>query len=262
MRDLRDTSRRLHVRTERRDDVLVITLNRPEAHNAFNHRQATELAGAVRQLDGDPSLRAGVITGAGGSFSAGTDLSALSAGESVVVAPGGYYGIVERPPATPVVAAIEGFALGGGLELALACDLIVASETAVFGLPEVRHGVMACAGGLFRLPRRMPYHQAMELALTGRRATATELDRWGLLNRVVAEGEALTAALELAREIAGNAPVAVTATKETVLRCDGVSDAAAWTVQREVEETVRASDDMREGLAAFAEKRRPTWTGR
>jgi enoyl-CoA hydratase len=262
MNHLTDATPSSCVRTDRRDDVLVITLNRPEVRNAFNRQQATELARAVRHLDSDPTLRAGVITGEGGSFSAGTDLKALSAGESVVVSPGGYYGMVERPPATPVIAAIEGFALGGGLELALACDLIVASETAVFGLPEVRHGVMACAGGLFRLPRRMPYHQAMELALTGRKATAAELDRWGLLNRVVAEGAALGVAEELAREIAGNGPVAVSASKETVRRCDGVPDAGAWDVQREVEEKVYASEDLREGLEAFVEKRPPMWAGR
>ena len=247
---------------ERRGAVLVITLNRREAYNAFDRRQAVALAGAVASFENDPSLRAAVVTGAGGHFSSGTDLKASLAGESVVVAPGGYYGMLEAPPSKPVVAAVEGYALGGGFELALACDLIVAADTAVFGLPEVRVGVVACAGGLFRLPRRIPYHHAMELALTGRRVGVADLDRWGLVNRIVPEGAALDAAVALAEEVCANAPVAVAVSKEAVRRCDGRTDGEAWEIQRSLQPRIDASQDMREGIAAFKEKRAPVWAGR
>jgi enoyl-CoA hydratase len=250
------------VLTEKRGQAFVITLNRSEVYNAFNRQQAEQLAAAIDRLEDDPDIRVGILTGAGGVFSSGSDLRAAAAGESTVVPPRGLYGMLDDPPRKPMIAAVEGYAVGGGLELALACDLIVASETAVFGIPEVRRGVFAGAGALIRLPQRIPYFHAMELALTGTLVKAERAAELGLVNRLVPAARALDTALALAAEVIESAPVAVLASKEALQRSLDLHEDEAWALQRELQQHVMASEDSREGIAAFNEKRQPIWRGR
>lgn len=247
--------------TERRGSVLIITINRPQARNAFDAASAQAMEAAVDQLDADDSLFVGVITGAGGNFSAGADLKAAARGERAATKRGGF-GMFATPPRKPVIAAVEGFAVGGGFELCLACDLIVAARTARFGLPEVRHNVVAIGGGLFRLPRRMPYHLAMELALTGEFRDAEFFHRHGVVNRVVDEGAALGEAVSWAEALLVNGPTALAASKQIVWHSVDWTDEEAWSEQMRYARSALESDDRKEGLAAFAEKRKPVWTGR
>jgi enoyl-CoA hydratase len=247
--------------TERRGRTLVVTINRPQARNAINRAVSFGLAGAVDELDEDPALSVAVVTGAGGSFCAGMDLKAFVAGEDMQV-PGRGLGFTERPPRKPIISAVEGFALAGGTELALATDLIVASRDAQFGLPEVKRGLVAGGGGLIRLPQRIPYQKAMELALTGDSFTALEGVGFGLVNRLTEPGEALEGALELALRIAENGPLAVAATKEILASARDWRAADAFARQGAVMGPVFASDDAREGARAFAEKREPVWQGK
>src|SRR3954466_12985495 len=199
------------VLTERRDGVLLITLNRPQARNAANSALPHAAAGALDELDSDDGLRAGVLTGAGGSFCAGMDLKAFVAGERPFHADRGFAGIVRRPPVKPLVGAVEGWALAGGFEVALACDLIVASRDARFGIPEVKRGLVAAGGGLLRLPRRIPYHLAMEVARRGAPVGAERAAEMGIVNRLADPGHALAAARDLAAGIVRNAPLALEA---------------------------------------------------
>ncbi|HEU5417934.1 MAG TPA: crotonase/enoyl-CoA hydratase family protein [Streptosporangiaceae bacterium] len=249
------------VLTEVTDGVAVITINRPEARNAVNGAVARGIAGAVDELDGRADVRALVLTGAGGTFSAGMDLKGFLAGDAPVVEGRGFAGIVERPPVKPVIAAVEGYALAGGFELALACDLIVAGQTAKFGLPEVRRGLVAGAGGLLRLPRRIPYHLAMEIALTGEHYPAQRLAEAGLLSQVTPAGEALAAAIQLARRVALGAPLAVAATKRVIAAQADWDSAEAFARQSEIISPVFTSADAMEGATAFAQKRQPAWRG-
>jgi enoyl-CoA hydratase len=249
------------VLTERRGRALVITINRPQARNAINRAVSFGLAEAVAQLDDDPELSVAVLAGAGGSFSAGMDLKAYLAGEDMLV-PGRGLGFTERPPRKPVISAVEGFSLAGGTELALATDLIVASRDARFGLPEVKRGLVAGGGGLIRLPQRIPYAKAMELALTGDSLCAEEGLALGLVNLVTEPGEALAGALDLADRIARNAPLAVAATKEIVAAARDWRADDAFALQGAILEPVFSSHDAREGAAAFAEKRQPAWQGK
>ncbi|MEV0595746.1 crotonase/enoyl-CoA hydratase family protein [Nonomuraea cavernae] len=250
------------VLTERHGNVLVVTINRPEARNAINTVTAEAIADAMRLLDEDDSLFAGVITGAGGTFCAGMDLKAFLAGERPSVPVRGFAGIVEAPPRKPIIAAVEGYALAGGFEIALACDLLVAAEDARFGLPEVRRSLVAGGGGLMRLSRRIPYHHAMEWALTGELVDARRADAAGLVNRLVPPGQALAAALELAERIAANGPLAVRATKQIIANARDWDSATEFDEQRKLSEPVRSSEDAREGALAFTEKRAPRWRGR
>jgi enoyl-CoA hydratase len=249
------------VLTEVSDGVGVVTINRPEARNAVNGAVARGIAAAVDELDGRADVSVLVLTGAGGTFCAGMDLKGFLAGDAPVVEGRGFGGIVEQPPAKPVIAAVEGYALAGGFELALACDLVVASETARFGLPEVRRGLVAAAGGLLRLPRRIPYHLAMEIALTGEHYPAQRLAAAGLVNQVVPEGEALAGASELARRVALGAPLALAATKRVVAQAADWDSGQAFARQAEIINPVFASADAMEGALAFAEKRPPRWRG-
>jgi enoyl-CoA hydratase/carnithine racemase len=241
--------------------VAVLTINRPEARNAVNGAVAAGIAGAVGELDHRKDVSVLILTGAGGTFSAGMDLKGFLSGDNPLEGGRGFGGITEQPPAKPVIAAVEGYALAGGFELALACDLIVASEEARFGLPEVTRGLVAGAGGLLRLPRRIPYHIAMEVALTGERFPAARLHEAGLINRVVPAGQALAAARELAAKIAANAPLALAATKRVMVESQDWSAAAAFARQGEIIAPVFGSKDAMEGAAAFAEKRPPVWRG-
>jgi enoyl-CoA hydratase len=250
------------VLNERRDRVLLITLNRPEARNAVNLALAEGVAAALDTLDDDGDLSAGVLTGAGKGFSAGMDLKAFVAGERPWVGDRGFAGIVQRASRKPLIAAIEGFAVAGGLEIALSCDLIVASRGAKLGIPEVKRSLVAAAGALRRLPQRLPYNVAMELALTGDPLTAERAYELGLVNRVAEPGEALAGALELAVTIAKNGPLALDATKATLQQQFDWGEAEFWQRQGELAGPVMASEDAREGAIAFSEKREPVWQGR
>lgn len=247
---------------DRQGAVLVITLNRPRARNAVNGAMARALAAAVDELDGDDGLAVGVLTGAGGSFCSGMDLKGFLTGDLPVVEGRGFAGITTTPPDKPLIAAVEGYALAGGCEIALACDLIVASREARFGLPEAKRSLVAGAGGLFRLPQRIPRAIAMEYALTGEHFGAADAHAWGLVNRLTEPGEALAGALELAGRITESGPLAVRATKKIVRDGGDWPAEERWARQEEVMRPVMASSDAREGALAFAEKRKPVWQGR
>ena len=229
--------------------VLVVTIDRPAVRNAIDRATSEALARAMDQLDTDPNLSVGILTGAGGHFCTGMDLKAFLGG------------ITQTPPSKPLIAAIEGYALAGGCEIALACDLIVAAEDAQFGIPEVKRGLIAGSGGLLRLPRRIPPQIAMELALTGDLLPASQARQWGLVNRLVPTGQALHAALELAGRIAANGPLAVRLTKQVLADSPSWPVDEVWARQSAVLEQVINSDDAREGAAAFAQKRAPRWRG-
>jgi enoyl-CoA hydratase len=250
------------VLTERDGAILVITLNRPKARNAVNSALARGLAAAVDTLDGDPELSVGVLTGAGGSFCSGMDLKAFLQGEVPTVEGRGFAGITIAPPEKPLVAAVEGYALAGGCEIALACDLIVAARDAKFGLPETKRSLVAGAGGLLRLPQRIPRAIAMEYALTGEFFSAEDAKAWGLVNRLTDPGEALAGALELARKITQSGPLAVRATKKIVRDGGDWPAEERWARQQEIMGPVMTSADAREGALAFAEKRAPVWSGK
>ncbi|MGW4665731.1 crotonase/enoyl-CoA hydratase family protein [Streptosporangium sandarakinum] len=249
------------VLVEVEDGVAVITINRPQARNAVNGAVARGIAAALDELEERKDVAAYVLTGAGGTFCAGMDLKGFLAGDVPVVAGRGFGGLVEAPPKKPIIAAVEGYALAGGFELALACDIVIASEEAKFGLPEPRRGLVAGAGGVMRLPRRIPYHLAMEIALTGDHFPAARLREAGLVNHVTPAGEALARAVELARRIAANAPLALAATKRVIVESADWSAEEMFERQQEIINPVFGSKDAMEGAAAFAEKRAPRWRG-
>ncbi len=250
------------VLTERRERVLVITINRPDQRNAVNAAVANGISAALDELDADAELTLGVLTGAGKGFSAGMDLKAFVAGESAWAADRGFAGITQRPAVKPLIAAIEGFAVAGGLEIALACDLIVAARGARLGIPEVKRSLVAAGGGLLRLPRVLPRNIAMELALTGDPIEAERGYELGLVNRLAEPGQALETALELAGQIAPNAPLALAASKRVLVESVDWPESEFWQRQSEIVGPVMKSEDAREGSTAFAEKRAPVWKGR
>jgi enoyl-CoA hydratase len=250
------------VLTERRGDVLLITLNRPQVRNAVNAALAEGVGNALEELDGNDELAVGVITGAGGFFCAGMDLGAFVKGESPWYGDRGFAGIAQRSAEKPLIAAIEGFAVAGGMEIALACDLIVAAEGAKLGIPEVKRSLVAAGGALLRLPRRMPYHVVMELALTGDPFPAERFHELGLVNRLTPPGGAVDAALELAATLAKNGPLGLRAAKKILQEQWDWSTGEMWAKQGEIAGPVMASEDAKEGASAFKEKREPVWRGR
>ncbi len=250
------------VLTERRERVLLITINRPDQRNAVNAAVAKGIAAAMDELDDTPELSVGILTGAGKGFCAGMDLKAFVAGESPYAGDRGFAGITQRAAAKPLIAAIEGFAVAGGLEVALSCDVIVAAKGARLGIPEVKRSLVAAAGALLRLPRVLPRTIAMELALTGDPIDAERAYAFGLVNRLAEPGEAVSAALELAATIAANGPLALAATKRILTEAVDWPDSEFFARQGEIAGPVMTSKDAREGSVAFAEKRAPVWQGR
>jgi enoyl-CoA hydratase len=250
------------VLTERRERVLVITINRPEQRNAVNRAVADGIASALDELDADAGLSVGVLTGAGKGFCAGMDLKAFVAGERPWAGDRGFAGITQRAAEKPLIAAVEGFAVAGGLEVALACDMIVASRGARLGVPEVKRSLVAAGGALLRLPRVLPRTVAFELALTGDPIDAERAHALGMVNRLSEPGGALEAALELAGAIASNGPLALGATKRILRDSLDWPESEFFARQREISEPVMSSEDAREGANAFAERRSPVWRGR
>jgi crotonobetainyl-CoA hydratase len=254
---------------EKSEKLAVITLNRPQAMNAINSQIWTEIGTAIEEFNNDPELWVAIITGAGDrSFCAGADLKEVASGGFKITSEmekWGFAGITQHYVSKPIIAAVNGFALGGGTEIALACDLVVASEKATFGLPEVKRGIIAGAGGLLRLPKQIPLKVAMNAILTGKPLTANEAKQWGLINEVVPHDQVLEAAKELANEIIQNAPVAVRASKDIVYRSLDSTISfppSAWEINGEYSMGVMNSQDAKEGPRAFAEKRSPVWSGK
>lgn len=242
--------------------LMVITINRPEARNAVDRDVSYGVCAAVDEMDRRADIRVGILTGAGGTFCSGMDLKAYLRGEVTRVEGRGILGIALTPPVKPLIAAVEGYALAGGFESVLACDLVVAAVDAMFGLPEVKRGLAAAAGGLIRLPRLIPPRVAMRAALTGDFLTARELYGHGLVNELVEPGQALPAARELAYKIIANAPLAVAASKRVILEQRNWSDAESFSRQEQITAHLLTSVDAREGATAFKEKRQPRWEGR
>jgi enoyl-CoA hydratase len=250
------------VLTERRERVLLITINRPDQRNAVNAAVARGIADALDELDGNDELALGVLTGAGKGFCAGMDLKAFVTGERPYAEDRGFAGITQRAAVKPLIAAVEGFAVAGGLEVALSCDLIVAARGARLGVPEVKRSLVAAGGALLRLPRVLPRNVAMELVLTGDPITAERGYELGLVNRLAEPGEAVQTAFELAEKITPNAPLALAASKRILTEAVDWPDSEFWHRQGEIVGPVMTSEDAREGATAFAEKRPPVWKGR
>ncbi|MFT3717615.1 crotonase/enoyl-CoA hydratase family protein [Pseudorhodoferax sp.] len=244
-----------------RDNVQIMTLSNPEARNAATLEMSEAMAAALDELDANPALQVGIVTGAGGTFCAGMDLKGFLAGRLPTLPGRGFCGLVQKPPQKPLIAAVEGYALAGGFEMVLACDLVVAARNARFGLPEVKRGLVAAAGGLPRLPKRLPYYIAMEYILTGDMLDAERAHGHGMVNRLAEPGQALDAALELAQRVAANGPMALIASKRVVQESADWPQSEMFELQRAITNPVFASQDAREGAAAFAEKRKPVWKG-
>ncbi len=252
------------VRAETIGRVLVVTLNRPEARNAINGEVAQEIEDQLDRLERDQSLWVGVLTGSPPAFSAGADLKEIAAGRGVTLSTtkGGFAGIVERRRKKPLIAAVEGAALAGGCEIVLACDLIVAGQSASFGLPEVKRSLVAGAGGLFRLFDRLPSNIAIEMILTGNPIKAPVAEQFGLVNRLCGDGNALKSALNLAEQICENAPLSVWESLAVTQLYKQSRDAELFKRSNEALNRVMQSEDLNEGLRAFIEKRRPNWAGK
>ncbi|HSW20243.1 MAG TPA: crotonase/enoyl-CoA hydratase family protein [Ramlibacter sp.] len=249
------------VLVERIDGMVIITINRPEQRNAVNRAVSYGVCEAVDELDRDPTLRVGILTGAGGTFCSGMDLKAFLRGEVTRVEGRGILGIALTPPKKPLIAAVEGYALAGGFEAMLVCDLVVAARNASFGIPEAKRGLAAAAGGLIRLPRLIPQRIAMEMALTGDLVSAERLHHYGLINALVEPGQALEEAKKLARRIMLNAPMSVAASKRVIIEQRDWPEGEMFALQDSITKPVLDSQDAREGAAAFAQKRPANWTG-
>lgn len=254
-------SEQSEVLTEVDGGVLIVTINRPDAKNAMNKAAAEGISAAMDRLESESDLRCAILTGAGGTFCSGMDLKGFLRGESPSIEGRGFGGLSQWTPKKPIIAAVDGYALAGGMELALSCDLIVANSGAKFGIPEAKRGLAAAAGGLIKLPRQIPSRIAMELALTGDFIDAQRAYELGFINRIV-DGPAIAGAKELAARIAENGPLALIASKAIVRDSHTWSDAEMWEKQAAYIAPVFTSQDAREGAAAFAEKRKPNWQGK
>ena len=255
------TNERFHsedeVLVERQERVLIVTLNRPSVLNAINGAMAQGIGAAISRLDEDSDLSVGILTGVGRGFCSGMDLKGFGRGENI----DHLTSFLANGSKKPLIAAIEGFALGGGLELALTCDLLVAASGARLGIPEISFGLLAAGGGLLRLPIRVGYSKAMEMALTGDPISAEEGLQLGLVSRLAAKGEAIEVALQLAERITRNAPLAIAVSKQVIRSVPGRPESELWSLQRHAQRPVFTSNDAKEGAKAFAEKRSPLWTG-
>ena len=249
---------------EQRGPFAVIKINRPEARNAVNGAVAQGIEEAIDKIEGDDSIWVGILTGEPPVFCAGADLKEINSGNAagLTTSRGGFAGLVQRERTKPLIAAVDGPALAGGTEIVLACDLVVASTTATFGIPEVKRSLVAGAGGLFRLGRKIPLNIAMELTLTGDPIDAARAHHFGLVNRLVEPGQALDEAVGLAEQICANAPLAVRESRKIVLEATNAPDDVGWKMSMEGMATVMSSEDLAEGLTAFIEKRPPEWKGR
>jgi enoyl-CoA hydratase len=249
---------------EQRGPFAVVTINRPEARNAVNADVANGIEEAIDRIEADDSTWVGILTGVPPVFCAGADLKAINSGNAggLSTKKGGFGGIVQRERTKPIIAAVDGPALAGGTEIVLSCDLVVASTTATFGIPEVKRSLVAGAGGLFRLGRKIPLNVAMELALTGDPIDATRAHHFGLVNRLVEPGAALDAAIALAEQVCANAPVAVRESRKIVLEATNAPDDVGWRMSAHGMGVAMQSEDFSEGLTAFIEKRPPVWKGR
>lgn len=244
------------------DGILTVVMNRPEAKNALNKAASEAIGAAMDELDGNPDLRVGILTGEGGVFCSGMDLKAFVKGEFPVVEGKGFAGLVASPPKKPLIAAVEGYALAGGFEMVLACDLVIAAESAKFGIPEVKRGLVAAGGGLLRLPEQTFYRLAMELALTGDFIDSHRACQAGLVNHVVKDGQALEGAVEMAKKICANGPLAVNVSKEIVTSARDWANAEMFEKEKALATPIINSEDAIEGASAFAEKRAPQWKGK
>ena len=255
------TDNEAEVLVDAADGILTITINSPHARNAVTLAVARGIAKALDRLEAEADLRVGILTGQGEHFSSGMDLKGFLRGETPTLPDRGFGGLTLKPPAKPLIAAVEGYALAGGFELVMACDLVVASASATFGIPEVKRGLCAGGGGLLRLPRQLPSRIAMELALTGGMLSVERANAFGMVNRMVPVGQALPAARQLAAEISANGPLAVAASKQVITQSVDWSSDEQWRKQAAITGPVLRSADAREGAAAFADKRSPRWQG-
>jgi enoyl-CoA hydratase len=249
---------------EQRGPFAVVTINRPEARNAVNGAVAQGIEEAIDRIEADDGIWVGILTGEPPVFCAGADLKEINAGNAANLQTkrGGFGGIVQRERTKPIIAAVDGPALAGGTEIVVSCDLVVASTTATFGIPEVKRSLVAAGGGLFRLGRKIPLNIAMELALTGDPITAEVAHHHGLVNRLVEPGEALDAAIALAERICANAPVAVRESRRVVIEATNAPDDVGWKMSLDGMAAAMSSEDFGEGVTAFIEKRPPVWKGR
>jgi enoyl-CoA hydratase len=248
------------VLVEHDDGLVIITINRPHVKNAVNRAVSYGVCEAIDEMERRDDLRVAILTGAGGTFCSGMDLKAFSQGEVTRVEGRGILGIAYTPPKKPLIAAVEGYALAGGFESVLACDLLVASRTAMFGLPEAKRGLVAAAGGVLRLPRVIPSRIAMEMILTGDLVSAERLDKYGLINELVEPGQALEAAKKLARKILANAPMSVELSKRVVVEQRDWPIDEMFARQMDIVGHVLTSNDAKEGARAFLERRPAKWT--